>query len=85
MDLVCGSMVIPAGGTEHRRPGSLLATAGLRRVPLAEGFAPELELLTGAFAPRGRRSRVPRGHPLALLWAAFEAEVEAHAPGILAI
>jgi hypothetical protein len=54
-------MLVTEGIAHAAAAGSLLAAAGLRRVPPAEGFAPELELLTGAFAPRGRRSRVPRG------------------------
>ena len=82
--LAAGCMLVTEGIAHAAATGSLLAAAGLRRVPLAEGFSPDLELLTGAFALRGERSRVPQGHPLALLWAAFEAEVEAHAPGILA-
>jgi DNA-binding transcriptional LysR family regulator len=82
--LVSGCMLVTEGIAHAAATGSLLTAAGLRHVPLGEGFVPELELLTGAFALRGERSRVPAGHPLALLWAAFEAEVEAHAPGILA-
>lgn len=82
--LVAGCMLVTEGIAHAAATGSLLAAAGLRRVPLGEGFAPDLELLTGAFALRGERSRVTPGHPLALLWAAFEQEVEAHAPGVLA-
>lgn len=83
--LVTGCMLVTEGIAHAAATGSLLAAAGLRRVPLAKGFVPDLELLTGAFALRGERSRVPAGHPLALLWAAFEEEVEAHAPGVSAL
>jgi DNA-binding transcriptional LysR family regulator len=84
-NLVTGCMLVTEGIAHAAATGSLLTAAGLRQVRLATDFTPDLELLTGAFALRGERSRVPPGHPLALLWAAFEAEVEAHAPGILGL
>ena len=83
--LVAGCMLVTEGIAHAAATGSLATAAGLRRVPLGDGFTPDLELLTGAFALRGERSRVPPGHPLALLWEAFEAEVEAHTPGVLAL
>jgi hypothetical protein len=50
--------------------------AGLRRVGLGTDFEPKLELVTGAFARRGERSRYEKDHPLALLWEALKAEVD---------
>ncbi|GAA2004532.1 LysR family transcriptional regulator [Catenulispora subtropica] len=82
--LVSGCVLVTEGIAHAAATGALPAAAGLRRVRLGTGFTPDLELLTGAFSRRGERSRIASGHPLALLWSAFEAEVAANTPGVLA-
>ena len=78
--LVAGCVLVTEGIAHAATAGTLPAAAGLRHVPLGSGFPPDLDLLTGAFPRRGERARVASGHPLALLWAAFEAEVAAQTP-----
>ncbi|NUR61420.1 MAG: LysR family transcriptional regulator [Catenulispora sp.] len=78
--LIPGCVLVTEGIAHAATSGNLPAAAGLRHVPLGSDFTPDLELLTGAFARRGERARVAPGHPLALCWAAFEAEVAAQTP-----
>ena len=83
--LVAGCVLVTEGIAHAAVHGNLPAAAGLRRVDLGEGFSPDLEVITGAFAHKGELSRFPRDHPLALLWAAFEAEVAESEPAFVAL
>ncbi|NUP47576.1 MAG: LysR family transcriptional regulator [Catenulispora sp.] len=78
--LISGGVLVTEGIAHAATAGALPAAAGLRHVPLSPDFTPDLEVLTGAFGRVGDRSRSTPGHPLALLWRAFQAEVASQVP-----
>jgi hypothetical protein len=75
-----GCMIVSEAIGRAAVEGRLPAGSDVRLVAFAEDFDPMLKLVTGVFARKGERQQYDLGHPLNVLWHAFEDEVRSGTP-----